>query len=176
MFLITWLIQSFVNGLIFFLIFLFLLYWFYLKELSVNASPNKPQFEDYSFSPVIIYYYHIYCYHFYLSLLYFKKKIIKKMIDDIQNDDTNKNGNNVLALNMLFQFLFQELKDTKAVRRYIIRKMTLEFKELLNSKTASKLIQRISAKDFSLGSGFPIIHSLKLSSYQMDKAQKTIQV
>ena len=98
------------------------------------------------------------------------------MIDDIQNDDTNKNGNNVLALNMLFQFLFQELKDTKAVRRYIIRKMTLEFKELLNSKTASKLIQRISAKDFSLGSGFPIIHSLKLSSYQMDKAQKTIQV
>ena len=53
---------------------------------------------------------------------------------------------NVLALNMLFQFLFQELKDTKAVRRYIIRKMTLEFKELLNSKTAGKLIQRISVR------------------------------
>jgi hypothetical protein len=70
------------------------------------------------------------------------------MIDDVQNDDTNKNGNNVLALNMLFQFLFQELKDTKAVRRYIIRKMTLEFKELLNSKTASKLIQRISVINF----------------------------
>ena len=58
------------------------------------------------------------------------------MIDN-KTDDVNQN--NILALNMMFQFLFQELKDTKAVRRYIIRKMTLEFKELLNNKTASKL-------------------------------------
>jgi hypothetical protein len=150
MFLITWLIHSFLNGLCFFLFFLFLLYWFYLKELSVNASPNKPQFEDYSFSPVNLFIFDIY---FYIILLSKSLKVIKQMIDDIQNDDTNKNGNNVLALNMLFQFLFQELKDTKAVRRYIIRKMTFEFKELLNSKTASKLVQRISV---ILKNKFPI--------------------
>jgi tRNA(Ser,Leu) C12 N-acetylase TAN1 len=47
---------------------------------------------------------------------------------------------------MMFQFLFQELKDTKAVRRYIIRKMSMEFKELLNSKAAGKIIQKISVK------------------------------
>jgi hypothetical protein len=73
------------------------------------------------------------------------KQLLKEKVDSSQNDEgTNKNTNNILALNMMFQFLFQELKDTKAVRRYIIRKMTLEFKELLNSKTASKLVQRIS--------------------------------
>ena len=94
----------------------------------------------------------------------------------IDNKTYDVNQNNILALNMMFQFLFQELKDTKAVRRYIIRKMTLEFKELLNNKTASKLVQRISARDFSLGTGFPMIHNLKLLSHQMDKSQKTIQV
>ena len=45
---------------------------------------------------------------------------------------------------MIFQFLFQELKDTKAVRRYIIRKMSAEFKELLTTKAAGKIVQRIT--------------------------------
>ena len=52
----------------------------------------------------------------------------------------------VVALNMLFQFLFQELKDTKAVRRYIIRKMTMEFKEMLTTNAAGKIVQRITVK------------------------------
>ena len=60
------------------------------------------------------------------------------------NDPQCSNKDSVFALNMMFQFLFQELKDTKAVRRYIIRKMSLEFKELLNSKAAGKIIQKIS--------------------------------
>ena len=51
---------------------------------------------------------------------------------------------NYYALNMIFQFLFQELKDTKAVRRYIIRKMSAEFKELLTTKAAGKIVQRIT--------------------------------
>jgi hypothetical protein len=50
----------------------------------------------------------------------------------------------VIALNMIFQFLFQELKDTKTVRRYIIRKMSAEFKELLTTKAAGKIVQRIT--------------------------------
>ena len=54
------------------------------------------------------------------------------------------NNGSVIALNMIFQFLFQELKDTKGVRRYIIRKMSFEFKELLTTKAAGKIVQRIT--------------------------------
>ena len=62
------------------------------------------------------------------------------------NDSQVSDLDCVIALNMMFQFLFQELKDTKAVRRYIIRKMSLEFKELLTSKAAGKIIKQISVK------------------------------
>ncbi len=60
----------------------------------------------------------------------------------------NLNGNNetVIALNMIFQFLFQELKDTKGVRRYIIRKLSFEFNELLTAKAAGKFLQKITVK------------------------------
>ena len=62
------------------------------------------------------------------------------------NDAQSSDPDCIIGLNMIFQFLFQELKDTKVVRRYIIRKMTMEFKELLNSKAAGKIIQKISVK------------------------------
>ena len=70
------------------------------------------------------------------------------------NDPQSSNKDSVFALNMMFQFLFQELKDTKAVRRYIIRKMSMEFKELLNSKAAGKIIQKISVKNFFIFDSF----------------------
>ena len=60
------------------------------------------------------------------------------------NEAQSSDPDSIIGLNMIFQFLFQELKDTKAVRRYIVRKMTMEFKELLNSKAAGKIIQKIS--------------------------------
>ena len=60
--------------------------------------------------------------------------------------DPHPSGNNetVIAMNMIFQFLFQELKDTKGVRRYIIRKLSFEFNELLTTKAAGKFIQKIT--------------------------------
>lgn len=60
------------------------------------------------------------------------------------------NCDGVIALNMIFQFLFQELKDTKTVRRYIIRKMSAEFKELLATKAAGKIVQRITVFLFKI--------------------------
>lgn len=91
-------------------------------------------------------------------------------------EELSADADSVIALNMMFQFLFQELKDTQSIRRYIIRKLSVEFKELLTTKGAGKIVERITAKDFSLGSGCPIIHSIKLESFQMDGEDKTIQV
>ncbi len=59
-------------------------------------------------------------------------------------DNLNGNNETMIALNMIFQFLFQELKDTKGVRRYIIRKLSYEFNELLTTKAAGKFLQKIT--------------------------------
>lgn len=61
-----------------------------------------------------------------------------------RREDLIGNNQTIVALNMMFQFLFQELKDTKAVRRYIIRKLSFEFNELLTTKAAGKFLTKIS--------------------------------
>lgn len=159
-FLLSWLISSFLNGLLFFGVFTFLAYWFYFKELPVRVPKSEPQFENFVLSQTLT-------------------DMINTNNDNTEGSSprTNLSGNNesVIALNMIFQFLFQELKDTKGVRRYIIRKLSFEFNELLTTKAAGKFLQKISARDFSLGTSFPIIHNLKLQSYQLDNEKKTIQ-
>ncbi len=47
------------------------------------------------------------------------------------------------AVNYLFQFLFQELKDSSRLRRYIMHKLNTEFKELQNSRTGKIFLQNI---------------------------------
>ena len=59
-------------------------------------------------------------------------------------ESLDTSADSVIALNMVCHFLFQELKDTSAVRRYIMRKLNVEFKELLITKTAGKLVERIT--------------------------------
>jgi hypothetical protein len=91
-------------------------------------------------------------------------------------ESLDPSADSIVAFNMLCNFLFQELKDTSAVRRYIMRKLNVEFKELLTTKTAGRLVERITVRDFSLGSHIPVIHSVYLHSSKLDEATKsTIQ-
>jgi hypothetical protein len=146
----SWLLTSFLNGLFFFLLFVFLYYWFYLKDQPIVRQEARPQFEQFSISSVNE---NLFSNQFVFSLI-LKFQIKIQAVRDMMfadanrdpNDPQSSNKDSVFALNMMFQFLFQELKDTKAVRRYIIRKMSMEFKELLNSKAAGKIIQKISVK------------------------------
>ena len=141
---IAWLVSSFLNGLFFTAVLLFLFYYFYYKDLPIRPTPSNPQFESYEFSPVIfLKWKDDSFFNIDSSSIRFNLKLLKEKIEK------NKEGldgkcDGVIALNMMFQFLFQELKDTKLVRRYIIKKMSAEFKELLTTKTAGKLIQRLT--------------------------------
>lgn len=65
--------------------------------------------------------------------------MIKKNKEELSNDTES-----VVALNIVLQFLFQELKDTKSIRRYIIRKVSTEFRELLTTKGAGKIVERLT--------------------------------
>lgn len=65
--------------------------------------------------------------------------MLKTNKEELSNDTES-----MIALNLMLQFLFQELKDTKSIRRYIIRKLSVEFKELLTTKGAGKIVERLT--------------------------------
>ena len=48
------------------------------------------------------------------------------------------------AFDFIVQFLFQELRYTDNVRKWILRKLNLEFAEMINQTTTGKLFSQIS--------------------------------
>lgn len=65
-------------------------------------------------------------------------------------------------LNAIFLFLFRELRDTPAVRHWITKKIKVEFEELLQTKTAGRLLEGLSLRDISLGNSLPIFKAARL--------------
>ncbi|XP_033631360.1 PDZ domain-containing protein 8-like [Asterias rubens] len=72
------------------------------------------------------------------------------------------------ALNVLISFLFRELKDASFVRRWVVRKMNVEFEELLTTKAAGKILEQITVQDYCLGTSFPTIKSVTLMKCLQD--------
>uniref|UniRef100_A0A673KPQ0 PDZ domain-containing protein 8-like n=1 Tax=Sinocyclocheilus rhinocerous TaxID=307959 RepID=A0A673KPQ0_9TELE len=65
-------------------------------------------------------------------------------------------------LNAIFLFLFRELRDTPVVRHWITKKIKVEFEELLQTKTAGRLLEGLSLRDFSLGNSVPVFKTARL--------------
>ncbi|XP_067909081.1 PDZ domain-containing protein 8 [Heterodontus francisci] len=65
-------------------------------------------------------------------------------------------------LNAIFLFLFRELRDTPIVRHWLTKKIKVEFEELLQTKTAGRLLEGLSLRDISLGNALPVFRSAKL--------------
>ncbi|XP_053730928.1 PDZ domain-containing protein 8 [Synchiropus splendidus] len=65
-------------------------------------------------------------------------------------------------LNAIFLFLFRELRDTPLVRHWLTKKIKVEFEELLQTKTAGRLLEGLSLRDISLGNSLPVFKSAKL--------------
>lgn len=65
-------------------------------------------------------------------------------------------------LNAIFLFLFRELRDTPVVRHWLTKKIKVEFEELLQTKTAGRLLEGLSLRDISLGNSLPIFKTAKL--------------
>ncbi len=64
-----------------------------------------------------------------------------------------------MFFNLVIAFLWKEWRDTTKTKSYFIKKMNLEFQELLLNKAGGKLLQQISVKDFCLGDSLPVIKS-----------------
>ncbi|KAM3863279.1 PDZ domain-containing protein 8 [Diretmus argenteus] len=65
-------------------------------------------------------------------------------------------------LNAIFLFLFRELRDTPVVRHWLTKKIKVEFEELLQTKTAGRLLEGLSLRDISLGNSLPVFKSARL--------------
>ncbi|KAF5896648.1 PDZ domain-containing protein 8, partial [Clarias magur] len=65
-------------------------------------------------------------------------------------------------LNAIFLFLFRELRDTPLVRHWITKKIRVEFEELLQTKTAGRLLEGLSLRDVSLGDSVPVFKTARL--------------
>ncbi|XP_051883393.1 PDZ domain-containing protein 8 [Pristis pectinata] len=65
-------------------------------------------------------------------------------------------------LNAIFLFLFRELRDTPIVRHWLTKKIKVEFEELLQTKTAGRLLEGLSLRDISLGNALPVLRSARL--------------
>ncbi|XP_028823427.1 PDZ domain-containing protein 8 [Denticeps clupeoides] len=65
-------------------------------------------------------------------------------------------------LNAIFLFLFRELRDTPLVRHWVTKKIKVEFEELLQTKTAGRLLEGLSLRDISLGNSLPVLKTARL--------------
>ncbi|XP_033978281.1 PDZ domain-containing protein 8 [Trematomus bernacchii] len=65
-------------------------------------------------------------------------------------------------LNAIFLFLFREFRETPVVRHWLTKKIKVEFEELLQTKTAGRLLEGLSLRDISLGNSLPVFKSAKL--------------
>ncbi|KAM3606655.1 uncharacterized protein V6R79_020699 [Siganus canaliculatus] len=65
-------------------------------------------------------------------------------------------------LNAIFLFLFRELRDTPILRHWLTKKIKVEFEELLQTKTAGRLLEGLSLRDISLGNSLPVFKTAKL--------------
>ncbi|KAF7667866.1 hypothetical protein LDENG_00040890 [Lucifuga dentata] len=65
-------------------------------------------------------------------------------------------------LNAIFLFLFRELRDTPLVRHWLTKKIKVEFEELLQTKTAGRLLEGLSLRDISLGNSLPVFKTARL--------------
>ncbi|KAL0275827.1 UNVERIFIED_CONTAM: hypothetical protein PYX00_003559 [Menopon gallinae] len=69
-------------------------------------------------------------------------------------------GDTCMAVNLLLQFLFHELRDTEKVRKWFRRNLSWEFEQLLSSSAIGRMIANIKIREIHLGSEFPVLTNI----------------
>ena len=73
-------------------------------------------------------------------LLYLNVQVLLSKI----SDESCKSKESCWAVNFILYFLFRELKNSEGVRRWVLRKLALEFDELLASSVLGKFFSSIT--------------------------------
>ncbi|XP_055609094.1 PDZ domain-containing protein 8 [Uranotaenia lowii] len=73
----------------------------------------------------------------------------------------------IMAINLIQQFLYFELRNSNRVRKWFHRKLSLELDELISKTTIGKLFDKLSIRDLDLGSQFPEIKNFRLHNCEL---------
>ncbi|XP_053691071.1 PDZ domain-containing protein 8 [Sabethes cyaneus] len=73
----------------------------------------------------------------------------------------------IMAINLILQFLYFELRHSNRVRKWFHRKLSLELDELISKTTTGKLFDKLSIRDLDLGNQFPEIKNFRLHQVEL---------
>ncbi|KAK9498335.1 hypothetical protein O3M35_002991 [Rhynocoris fuscipes] len=90
-------------------------------------------------------------------------------------NNTNHGKESAGAINALLQFLFQECRHSKRVRKWFRNRLKLELEELLTRTATGRLFESIALRDLNLGSHLPAIHSIEVKNMILDPVTKLIE-
>lgn len=92
-----------------------------------------------------------------LSTFNWYKCCFLQFIADYFKKDTATEQESCMSLNFLMAFLWREWRDSPQMKSFFLKKMNLEFSELMKGKAARKLIEQITIEELSLGTSLPVI-------------------
>ncbi|XP_065083846.1 PDZ domain-containing protein 8 isoform X2 [Ochlerotatus camptorhynchus] len=81
----------------------------------------------------------------------------------------------IMAINLILQFLYFELRHSNRVRKWFHRKLSLELDELISKTTTGKLFDKLSIRDLDLGSQFPEIKNFRLHNVELHPDEAHIE-
>ncbi|CAI2350615.1 unnamed protein product [Caenorhabditis sp. 36 PRJEB53466] len=79
------------------------------------------------------------------------------------------------SISLLLHFLFQEHKDTLALRRWVHKRLQMEMNDITTRSTAGRLIQEIRIRELSLGTEFVKIKSIRVEDVVMADDNNTFE-
>ncbi|XP_066255408.1 PDZ domain-containing protein 8 [Euwallacea similis] len=106
------------------------------------------------------------------SFDYTLPQAIKQKLDSGVINDKSKGG---LTVSLIMQFLFHEFRHSETIKRWLYKKLTMEFDELLTKTTMGKCFDSITIKDMHLGSQFPDIKDISVESVKLDPKNNHIE-
>ncbi|XP_056649071.1 PDZ domain-containing protein 8 isoform X1 [Diorhabda sublineata] len=98
---------------------------------------------------------------------------IKKQIESEDVTDQRKGAS--LPISLVLQFLFHELRHSEYIKRWLYKKLSLEFDELLTKTTIGKFFDSITIRDMHLGTEFPDIKEITIDTVKLDKREGYIE-
>lgn len=103
---------------------------------------------------------------------YFLPEAIKQKLDSTDINGKSKGG---LTVSLIMQFLFHEFRHSETVKKWLYKKLTMEFEELLTKTTMGKFFDSITIRDMHLGSQFPDIKDISVENVKLDKKEEHIE-
>lgn len=85
---------------------------------------------------------------------------IFKIVADYLKTEGATEKETCMFLNLLVSFLWQEWKDSPKTRQFFMKKINMEFSDLMNSKTAGRFIEQITILDLDLGKSLPVFKGI----------------